>query len=346
MDEAFGLRYREILAAFCNSRSEEELETVRALTRELVAASVASDEIVALHEAAVKDSAVLQGPANAMTVQRFLLEVMIAYGVAYSAIAERLLADARTAAGLAVTRAGDLDRLDRERLELLAGVSHELGTPLTVVKGNVAAIRRFLEANHNWPEELSQGEDDVEFAIERMLALREDLLAASRNEQRELEMVPLHLVHCLQRVVRWAQVGASEKGVQLVHEYPPDIGYVLGDEGAVQSVFSNLLSNALRYTLAGGAIRVTTANKDSGVSVEVRDTGIGISEADQQRIFERFYRTPEAQKVATFGLGLGLAITRDLVSAMGGTIEVESSPRLGSMFRVTLPFADMSEVED
>lgn len=345
VDEAFRRRYARLLADFCRSASEEVLERARVLSREFVAAAIASDEIVALHARAMQDAVVPGVGPELVASQRFLLEVMITYGVTYSAIAERLLAEANTAAAVEHAHADEATRAEKERLDLLAGFSHELGTPLTVVKGNVTAIRRFLEANHSWPEGLTSRADDVEFAVERMLALREELLAASRNEQRELELVPIHLLHSLHRVVRWAQISASEKGIQLTEEDPANVPYVVGDEVAVQSVFSNVLSNAVRYTPSGGSIRVKITNEVSRVAVEVTDSGIGISEQERRRIFERFYRTQEAQQMASFGLGLGLAITRDLVSALGGTIEVSSRPGAGSTFRVTLRVANMAEDE-
>lgn len=216
--------------------------------------ATASDEILAVHAAAAQEAVPPGDTARAVAAQKFLLEVMVAYGVAYGVLAERLQGEARTAAGLESSRAGDADLAEQARSDLLAGVSHELGTPLTIIKGNVIAIRRYLEAHESWPEELSQSEDDVEFAVERMLALREELMAASRNEKRQMELVPL-----------------------------------------------------------------------------------------QQRIFERFYRTEEAEKFVSFGLGLGLAIARDLVSALGGTIETRSSPGAGSTFTVRLPGADIGD---
>ena len=262
---------------------------------------------------------------------------MVAYGVAYSSLTERLLTEADAAAALEQTRSEDADQAEKDRLVLLAGVSNELGSPLTVIKANVASIRRYLEERKLWPEELSQREDDVEFAIQRILALREELLAASGNEPRDLEIVPVHLDRSVQRVLRWARLAALDKQLNLTDEYAADSPYAMSDEWALDSVIGNLVSNAIRYTPAGGSISVRTYNQGDGVVLEVRDTGIGISDEAQQRIFERFYRAPEAQKMAPFGLGLGLAISRDLISAAGATMEVASQPGAGSTFRLILP---------
>ena len=138
------------------------------------------------------------------------------------------------------------------------------------------------------------------------------------------------------RVVRWGRLSASDK-VSITEDYSPDLPYVLADQGALQSILTNLLSNAIRYTPTGGSISVRARPDDSNVVVEVADTGIGISEDDQLRIYERFYRTEEAKSATTFGVGLGLAITRDLVSSLTGTIDVRSEVGVGSTFTVTLP---------
>jgi signal transduction histidine kinase len=210
-----------------------------------------------------------------------------------------------------------------------------------VIKGNVRSIRQFLEERESWPEELSQREDDVEFAVERVLALREELLAASRNESRELEIAPVQLHRALQRVTRWGRVAAQEKGLSLAESYEAANPYVIADEWGVQSIFSNLLSNAIRYTPVGGSIVIRTHDDDLGVAVEIADTGIGVSEQDQPRLFERFYRTEEAKKAVPFGIGLGLAITRDLVSAMGGSITLTSELGSGTTFKVTFLLAEL-----
>lgn len=307
----------------------------------LISAGAGPREIVAMHTAAV-DAVVGPNESRELVVaQQFLLEVLIAYAVQYSLLAEVRLAEADARAASEQTLSEGAERAEEDRLDLLAGVSHELGTPLTVIKANVASIRRFLEERESWPEELSQREDDVEYAVERILALREELLAASRNEARELDVVPVHVHRSLQRVVRWARVAAQEKGLNLDESCEAATPYVMADEWAVQSVFGNLLSNAVRYTPPGGSIVLRIYDEDPGIAVEVADTGIGVSEEDQARLFERFYRTEEAKKAVPFGIGLGLAITRDLVTAMHGSISLTSKPGSGTTFKVTFLRADL-----
>lgn len=338
--------YVSLLGQYCKSRDTSLLGEAAVLGETFIEIGMTPMDIKAVHDRAIGEFAVDGDQAGPLiSAHRFLLEVLVAYGLAYSAISERLLADADAASAREMRMADDAARAEQSRLALLAGVSHELGNPLMVVKVNVSSIRKFLEERDSWPEDLSQRESDAMFAIERMLTLREELLAASKNEQRELESVPLHLVHILQLVVRWGRTNAANKGILLTEEYEHLDCYVLGDEAAVQSIFTNLLSNAIRYTLSGGAITVRARRDDACVVVEVEDTGIGISEEDQPRIYERFFRTESGQKATVFGIGLGLSLTRDLVTALAGTISVESTPDVGSTFTVRLPVAEFADAE-
>jgi signal transduction histidine kinase len=147
----------------------------------------------------------------------------------------------------------------------------------------------------------------------------------------------------LQRVVRWARIAAHEKELTVNEAYGSAVPHVMGDEWAVQSIFGNLLSNAVRYTPAGGSISVRAYDEGATVAVEVADTGIGVSEQDRPHLFERFYRTEEAKRTVPFGIGLGLAITRDLVSAMNGSISLTSQLGSGTTCKVTLHRAPLDE---
>lgn len=251
-------------------------------------------------------------------------------------------AEAHADATIEQSRSEDTDQAEKDRFELLASVSHELGTPLTVIKANCASIRRYFEERKIWPEELNQREDDVELAVQRISALRDDLLAVSRHEPNELEIEPVNLGRSAQRVVRWARFAAVDKRLNLTEQCSAHFPYALGNEWAIDSVVGNLLSNAIRYTPAGGSISVRTYNEGDGVAVAVTDSGIGISDEAQARIFERFYRAPEARKMAPYGLGVGLALARDLVAILGGAMEVESQPGAGSTFKMVLPMASFA----
>lgn len=334
-NRVYAERYASLLKRYTSSEDPAPvLEAAAALSRDFLADGIAPLEIQRIHDAAIAEGV---DPADApalVAAHRLLLEVLFAYGAAYSSLSEKLLADA-DAAEQAVTEGAE--RAEQNRLALLAGVSHELGNPLMIVKVNVASIRKVLEERGSWTDDLNEREADVEFAIDRMMSLREELLAASRDEIRELEIVELPLPGVVRRVIRWGQPAAAEKSIQLIEDVAPDLPFVVADDGALQSILTNLLSNAIRYTEAGGTVTVTARHEGDIVAIEVADTGIGISDEDQLRIYERFYRTAEGKKAVAFGIGLGLAITRDLVSSLAGTIEVRSQVGAGSTFRVTLP---------
>lgn len=330
--------YVSLLKRFCDSGDAGLLAEAASLSAAFMTAGSSPMDIKEIHDAATAEVFDRdEGPAL-VAAHRFLLEVLFAYGAAYSSRSDALLAEASEKA-----RAEGAASAEEERLALLAGVCHELSNPLTVVKVNVASIRRYLEERSSWPDELNQREADVSFAVERMMSLRDELLAASQNERAELEIIPLPLIHPLRRVIRWAQILASDKSIQLKDDFPSDLPYVMADHGALQSILTNLLSNAIRYTPRGGTVTVKAREEGDGVVVEVSDTGIGISEEDQLRIYERFYRAEDGKKAVTFGVGLGLAITRDLVTSMAGTIDVTSEVGAGSTFRVTLPKAPMTD---
>lgn len=334
--------YSSLLRRYCSGEEPDLLTEGAALGEELIAEGIDPMQIKAIHDAAVADVIDPESEEAVVAAHRLLLEVLVSYGTAYSARAERLLADADAAEQ---ARADGQERADQARLALLASVSHELGNPLTIVKANVASIRRFLEDRGGWHEDLNEREADVTVAVNRMMALREELLAASRNERRELEIVPLPTVHFLRRVARWARANSSGK-VTITEDYPAVLPFVLADEGALLSILTNLLSNAVRYTPAGGSVSLRARSEESNVVFEVADSGIGISEEDQLRIYERFYRTAEGRRATTFGVGVGLSITRDLVSALAGTIEVQSEVGVGSTFTVTLPAIERTDGSD
>jgi signal transduction histidine kinase len=137
----------------------------------------------------------------------------------------------------------------------------------------------------------------------------------------------------------------QDRGVELTIEVPDDIPPVMADRGRIRLVFSNLLTNALKYTRPGGQVSVTAAADDAFVRFSVRDTGIGIPQQYQARIYERFFRVP-GQSGGT-GAGLGLAIAREIVEAHGGHISLESREGTGSTFSFTLARAkEISQERD
>jgi CheY-like chemotaxis protein/anti-sigma regulatory factor (Ser/Thr protein kinase) len=175
-----------------------------------------------------------------------------------------------------------------------------------------------------------------------MSELVTDLLDISRIEagRVELDPVPLNLAQLVYEVQDSIAETIRERGLVLKLNLIPGIPPVLADHNRVVQVLANLLSNAYRYTPAGGTITLTVRPVLGAVQIDVCDTGIGIDKKDQERIFERFYRANHPQVNQESGTGLGLPIVRSLVELHGGKVWVQSEPGQGSTFSFTLPVAD------
>jgi signal transduction histidine kinase len=141
-----------------------------------------------------------------------------------------------------------------------------------------------------------------------------------------------------QALIPW-QKAAQEKGLRWQTDIPPDLPTVLVDPDRLGQALGNLLSNAVKYTPAGGAVSTGAGVEDDAIWVRVEDTGPGIAPEDLELIFTPFYRGRSATRFPQ-GMGLGLTIARDLVSAHGGRLEVENSPGLGSRFTIWIPQPD------
>ncbi|MBX9628168.1 MAG: cell wall metabolism sensor histidine kinase WalK [Gemmataceae bacterium] len=236
----------------------------------------------------------------------------------------------------------DLRRLERVRQEFVANVSHELKTPLAVIRSAVEALG---DGAADDPADRAQFLGIVAAEAVRLDALTRDLLSLARLDAGDLGLelgpVPLDkaILDCLDR----HQARAEEKTLTLV-EKPPAAGPAdlpaLADPGALRQVLDNLVDNAIKYTPNGGRITVRWDAEGGAAVLEVADTGVGIPAADQARVFERFYRADKARTRGVGGTGLGLAIVKHLVQAMRGTVRVASAEGQGTTFRITLPRAD------
>jgi signal transduction histidine kinase len=225
----------------------------------------------------------------------------------------------------------------KARRELVASVSHELRTPVATVRGYVeAALRR----GDHLPGELRADLETVEAEIRRLQRLIEDLFTLARAEvgRLELRLEPTDIRQVVQHTVDTAAPLAwNQWRVQVVAEAGPDLAPARVDAERLQQVLSNLMSNAVRHTPPGGLVAAAVAADDGIVRVDVRDTGAGIAPEDLPRVFERFYRGRDEEGAE--GAGLGLAVAKELVEAMGGTVEARSIAGEGSCFTIRLPRA-------
>ncbi|MFC2046341.1 sensor histidine kinase [Chloroflexota bacterium] len=240
----------------------------------------------------------------------------------------------RTLLGAFNTLIERLRVLEESRRRLLANLVHELGRPLGALQSALQALLSGAEQDPGLRHELLEGMDGQ---VRRLRPLVDNLadLHGQVLGTLELNRQPVALGDWLRRaVVPWRQA-AHEKGLSWQMDIPDALPVVEIDPDRLAQVLGNLLSNAIKYT-PEGTVAVEASAEEDGVAIVVRDTGIGISPAEQTRIFEPFYRSRRDTRFPQ-GMGLGLSIARDLVIAHGGRLDVESSPGRGSRFAIWLP---------
>ncbi len=219
-------------------------------------------------------------------------------------------------------------------------ISHELKTPVALIKGYAATLRR---EDVEWDKEtIREGLEIIEEEADRLTTLIDNLLDASRIQAGglKLEFEEVDLRPLIRRVAEGFQLQTAAH--KIVVDVPEDLPLVWADAERVRQILSNLLSNAIKYSPEGGTIRVGAWADDKFVTVYVADQGIGIPEEEQEHLFERFYRVDSSLRRRTKGAGLGLFLAKALVEAHGGRIWVHSKPGEGSTFFFTLPISPPS----
>jgi two-component system phosphate regulon sensor histidine kinase PhoR len=232
----------------------------------------------------------------------------------------------------------ELRRLERVRQDFVANVSHEFKTPLTAIRGFAETLlagaledvdhrKRFVEI--------------IQDHAERLTRLTDDLLKLSTIEAGRMEL-DLNTVNHADMLKIFAQSAdfAEETTQQTIQiEYTQNLQRIRGDSGRLRDVLQNLVDNAVQYTPPGGHIILSASKDGNDVVFTVADNGIGIPQAEQERIFERFYRVDEGRSREVGGTGLGLSIARHIAEAHGGRVWVESAIGQGSRFHFSVPIA-------
>ncbi len=220
----------------------------------------------------------------------------------------------------------------------ISTVSHELKTPVALIKGYAATLRR---DDAHWDEAFVREYSTViEEEADRLTELIENLLTASRLQTDSgLKLSPgdALLDQIAARAVERFRTQTRQH--QFALDFPDRFPAVPGDAVRLRQVMDNLLSNAIKYSPDGGTITVGGSDEGDHIRVYVRDQGVGIRESDQERLFERFFRVDGALSRRTQGTGLGLYLSRSIVRAHEGSMTVESQPGKGSTFSFTLPKA-------
>jgi signal transduction histidine kinase len=231
------------------------------------------------------------------------------------------------------TMASDLELAVVQRRQLTADVAHELRTPLTNIQGYLEAIKdgvvepdeETIETLHTQTIHLSNLIEDL-----RILAIADaGALGLNKSHGSPGSVIEDSVAHFNQRAKeRSINLSVTRSGIKTVIDF---------DETRIRQIISNLVENALTHTPNNGQIEVGISGNYDGIEILVSDSGIGISEADQPRVFDQFYRADQSRNRATGGAGLGLTIVKRLVDAHGGSISVSSEYGKGTTFKILIP---------
>jgi signal transduction histidine kinase len=224
-------------------------------------------------------------------------------------------------------------RLDEERSDFVATISHELRTPMSAVYG---AALTLLREDVEFPEDRRR--ELLRMIAEqatRLTRITEEILITSKLDRGELtlEQEPVDVAEVIQATVEAVQAQVDEPP-PIETDLPAEVEAASGDRNRIQQVLVNLLDNAVKYGEA--PIIVAASSPDGRVRITVSDQGPGIAPADQPRVFEKFFRADPQLVHAPGGTGLGLYISRELANRMGGRLEVASEPGTGSTFILEL----------
>ncbi len=254
----------------------------------------------------------------------------------FTVTAARIEGESPRGAVLVLHDVSEIRRLERVRRDFVANVSHELRTPLTAIQGFAETLlsgamedskagRRFLEI--------------IREHAARLGRLTDDLLKLSAIEAGKLplQLRSVSVSNLFEACLETTRQAAAGKKIELRAEDAGELPPMRGDLMRLQEVLQNLLDNAVQYTPPGGRINLRAWRDTREVVMAVEDTGIGIPLAEQERIFERFYRVDAARSLDAGGTGLGLSIARHIIDAHGGRIWVESEVGRGSRFFVAIP---------
>ena len=232
---------------------------------------------------------------------------------------------------------GRLERAFERERQFTADASHELKTPLAVLRGDIEVTLR----RERTPDEYKRVLQSSLEEIARLTKLTEDLLTLARSDANEavLELADVELDRLASEARAYIAPLAHSAGVALSYQPPDSPVIVEGDHKRLKQLLVNLLDNAIKYTSDGGSAKLSLAVENSSAVIEVADTGRGIPASALPHIFDRFYRQTDPRDTRVTGFGLGLAISKWIVDAHGGSIEAQSTAGAGTSFIIRIPLA-------
>ncbi|MBN1666429.1 MAG: HAMP domain-containing protein [Anaerolineales bacterium] len=270
------------------------------------------------------------------TAEREALEIKFADDRIFLASSSPIEADAKSIGRICVLQdVTHFKELDALKSEFVATVSHDLRSPLTLMRGYATMLEMVGDLNDQQAGYVRK----IVVGVESMSRLVNNLLDLGRIEADiglQLEMVPVHDI--VERVTDALHLQASQKKIELLTQIPQEtIPLVEADQALLQQALQNLVENAIKYTPTNGQVRVVVRVRQNRMVFEVHDTGIGISPLDQPRLFEKFYRSTNRDAKRERGTGLGLAIVKSIAERHNGQVWVESQLGQGSHFYLAIP---------
>jgi two-component system phosphate regulon sensor histidine kinase PhoR len=230
----------------------------------------------------------------------------------------------------------NLKRLDRVRTDFVANVSHELKTPLTLIKGYIETLQNKAindkEKSSKFISIIKEHADRLGYIIDDLLSLSEIELSRDCVNRTEFD-----LKEVIDEISLGFEQALAKKNQTLTASTQGDDFRIQADRNKIEQVFANLIDNAVKYTKESGRIEISLREQGQTVCVTVQDNGIGIPKEHRDRVFERFYRVDKARSREIGGTGLGLSIVKHIVLAHNGKITIESEPNRGTKVSVTFP---------
>ena len=236
-----------------------------------------------------------------------------------------------------IRRREELERISRAKTEFISITSHQLRTPLTVIKGYLSMILEGVYGEVS--EKVKKVLENIYLANERLIKLVNSFLNVSKIElgKLELELERTDIAEVIESVLKEMEVGAREKNLYLRFEKPKEVPKILVDKEKIREIILNLVDNAIKYTQRGG-IEIKLQIIDSRLQIVVSDTGEGLTKEEKEKLFESFSRGSAGQKYWVEGAGIGLYVAKRIVELHQGKIWVESEGKgKGSTFYVELP---------
>jgi len=281
---------------------------------------------------------------QATSTERHSAEISTPDGKTYLAMASPMIAEGKTVGRVCILRdVTQLKEVDTLKSDFVSTVSHDLRSPLTLMRGYATMLEMAGDLNEqqkSYTKMIVQGVDNMAKLVNNLL----DLGRIDFGVGLQVESIPV--LDILERVTSSLQMQAKQKQISLGVEIPKDLPNVIeADQALLQQAIYNLVENALKYTPEGGAVTIHLQTEPSALVFAVQDSGIGIPKSDLPRLFEKFYRGTNREALAKRGTGLGLAIVKSIVERHSGKVWVESELGKGSTFYLQIPVVQPREIQ-